>query len=90
MNTESKLAILTDKLRLPSPNELTPWLAKLIKDPESLVIIAIEKPLRLEGPVIGTAWLSSKERQQVRKALERVNASRQNKGEHQTNEFPQS
>jgi hypothetical protein len=88
MKDDTKLALLTDKLRLPTAEQLSPWLEKLIRDPESVVIIAIEKPLRLDGPRVATAWLNAKERLLVRKALERVNASRAKKGEHQTNEHP--
>jgi hypothetical protein len=88
MNNDTKLAILTDKLPLPSPEQLSPWLEKLIKDPESLVIIAIEKPLRVHGPHIGVTWLSAKERLQVRNALKRINVERQKKREQQTNEIP--
>jgi hypothetical protein len=88
MNNDTKLAILTEKLRLPSAKQLEPWLAKLIADPESLVIIAIEKPLGIDGPRIGTAWLSPKERLQVRHALKRINGTREKKGEPQTNEMP--
>ena len=88
MNNDTKLAILEDKLRLPTAEQLSPWIKRLIANPDSVVIIAIEKPLGVDGPVIGTAWLSAKERQQVRKALERINASRFTRAEHQTSELP--
>ena len=88
MNNDTKLAILTNKLRLPSPNQLSPWLRRLLENPDSIVIIAIEKPLGHDGPHIGTTWLGSKERLQMRKALERINADRQKKGEQQTSEMP--
>jgi hypothetical protein len=90
MTNDTKLAIITQKLRLPSAEQLCPWLARLVQDPDSVIIIAIEKPLRLEGPRVATAWLSPKERLHVRNALERVNVSRLKKGEHQTKELPQT
>ena len=88
MTNDSKLAILTEKLRLPSALDLEPWLKRLIDNPDSIVIIAIEKP-HLPTPHIGTAWLSAKERLQVRKALKRINDARVKKAEQTTNEMPQ-
>jgi hypothetical protein len=87
MDAETRLATLIDKLRLPSATQLEPWLAKLVADPDSLVIISIEKPLWPE-PHVGTAWLSGKERLKVRQALQRVNDSRAKKGEPWTDEIP--
>jgi hypothetical protein len=51
-------------------------------------VLVIEKPLQLEGPHIGTAWLSASERAKVRKALERINVSRSKGGESQTHQMP--
>ena len=87
MDAETKLAILTDKLRLPSAAQLEPWLAKLVANPDSLIIIGIEKPL-WPAPHVGTAWLSAKERLKVRQALQRLNESRAKKGESLTDELP--
>ena len=89
MNPETQLPILTNKLSLPSVPKLQPWLAKLINDPDSVVIIAIEKPFRLSGPHVGTAWLSAKERLIVRKALSRINTARAKNGQQPTTEMPQ-
>jgi len=88
MTNDSKLTILTEKLRLPSAEQLEPWLAKLIKDPESLVIIAIEKPLSADGPRVATGWFSHAERVALRKALLAVNARREKKGQRATTEMP--
>ena len=85
---KNQLDILTQQLRLPSPIELQPWLAKLIANPDSVVIIAIEKPLCDTGPHIGTAWLSYKERLKVRKALAAINASRTKHNQPTTSEMP--
>lgn len=87
MDTETKLQILIDKLRLPTASQLEPWLAKLVAAPDSIVIISIEKPL-WPTPHIGRAWLSAKERLKVRQALQRVNDSRAKKGQPLTDEIP--
>jgi hypothetical protein len=89
MNLETKLETLVNNLKsiLPTADYLQPWLTKLIADPDSVVIIAIEKPLR-NKPHIGIAWLSRKERLQVRKALSAIRKSREEKGESQTTEIP--
>ena len=78
MNAETQLDDLIDQLRLPSAISLAPWLDKLLSNPDSVIIIAIEKPLA-SGPHVGTAWLSSKERVAVRKALQRINQARKQK-----------
>jgi hypothetical protein len=83
-----EIETLIKKLKLPSPTELIPWLVKLIANSDSLVIIAIEKPLLQEGPHVTWAWLSAKERLQVRKALIAIRKSREDKGESQTTEIP--
>ena len=87
MAEQSQLEILADKLQavMPTADYLKPWLAKLMAESESVVIIAIEKPL---CPNIGIAWLNRKERLQVRKALIAIRKSREDKGESQTTEIP--
>lgn len=87
MTEQSQLEILANKLQavMPTVDYLKPWLAKLIIEPESVVIIAVEKPL---CPNIGIAWLNRKERLQVRKALTAIRKSREEKGESQTTEMP--
>ena len=87
MNAETQLDSLIDQLRLPSPVTLAPWLDKLLSHPGSVIIIAIEKPLAGDLHV-GTAWLSSKERISVRKALQRINQARRKNGEQSTTEKP--
>lgn len=88
MDLITQLEILINKLKLPTSRELQPWLTKLLKNPDSVVIIAIEKPLNEAGPRIGTAWLSSTERVKVRKALTAINTSRTKRNEPQTNQMP--
>jgi len=85
----NSLEILVNNLKpiLPTADYLQPWLTKLIADPESVVIVAIEKPLSAK-PHVGIAWLSRKERLQMRKALAAIRKSREEKGESQTTEIP--
>jgi hypothetical protein len=89
MTEQPPLETLVNNLKgiLPTADYLKPWLAKLLADPESLVIIAIEKPLS-DKPHIGIAWLSTQERLQVRKALTNINKTRETKGQPPTNEIP--
>lgn len=89
MTEQPPLETLVGNLKciLPTADYLKPWLVKLIANPESVVIIAIEKPL-CDKPHIGIAWLSTNERLQVRKALTSIRKSREEKGEQQTNEIP--
>jgi hypothetical protein len=88
LNSQTQLQILIDKLKLPSPYTLAPWLAKLLEDTDSVVIIAIEKPLLANGPHVGTTWLSAKERLKVRKALLAINDSRIKKNLPTTHQLP--
>jgi hypothetical protein len=88
MNQETQLESVIEKLKLPSPPELAPWLAKLLEHTDSVVIIAIEKPLLQEGPHVGTAWLSAKERLKVRKALLAINEARSKRNEQTTHQIP--
>ena len=89
MDTETNLAILINSLKciLPTADYLEPWLTKLLADPESVVIIAIEKPL-CDKPHVGIAWLSRQERLQMRKALTTINKTRATNGQPQTNQIP--
>ena len=87
MSSNIQTLVSSLKAELPTAEYLIPWLSKLLADPESLVIIAIEKPLS-DKPHVGIAWLSAKERLQVRKALVAINKSRATKDEPQTSEIP--
>jgi hypothetical protein len=88
MDLQAQLAITAGKLQLPTTTELLPWLKKLIAQPDSAVIISIEKPLDQAGPHVGKAWLSAKERLKVRKALIAINDSRAKRSEPTTREIP--
>lgn len=85
---KTQLQSLIDNLNLPSPASLAPWLAKLLIDTDSVVIIAIEKPLLTNGPHVGTTWLSAKERLKVRKALLNINDARIKKNLPTTHQPP--
>jgi hypothetical protein len=88
MNLQAQLAITADKLRLPTIDTLLPFLRKLVAQPDSVVIISIEKPLDQNGPHVGIGWLSSAERLKVRRALIAINNSRAKRSEQPTNEIP--
>jgi hypothetical protein len=88
MDLQAQLAITADKLQLPTTTELLPWLKKLIAQPDSVVIISIEKPLDQAGPHVGKAWLSARERLKVRNALIAINNSRNKRSEPTTSEIP--
>jgi hypothetical protein len=83
-----EIEALIDKLILPSPRELEPWLRKLLEHPGSVIIVAVEKPLGPEGPHVTYAWLSSSERFALRKGLLAVNDRRAKKGQPPTTEVP--
>jgi hypothetical protein len=88
MDPQTQLAITADKLQLPTTTELLPWLKKLVAQPDSVIIISIEKPLDQTGPHVGKAWLSAKERLKVRKAHIAINDSRAKRSEPTTREIP--
>ena len=88
MNSDTQLASVINNLKLPPASELAPWLKKLLDNPGSVVLIAIEFPLRHNGPLLRTAWLSEPERVKVRKALLAINRSRFKKDQPQTGEIP--
>jgi len=88
MDLQTQLAITADKLQLPTVTHLLPWLKKLVAQPDSVVIISIEKPLDTSGPHIGIGWLSASERLKVRKALIAINDSRAKRSQQSTSEMP--
>jgi hypothetical protein len=88
MDLQAYLAITADKLKLPTTATLLPWLKKLVAQPDSVVIISIEKPLDQNGPHVGIGWLSSQERLKVRKALLAINNSRIKASQPTTSEVP--
>jgi hypothetical protein len=88
MNLQDQTAISAGKLKLPSVTSLLPWLKKLVAQPDSAVIISIEKPLDQAGPHVGIGWLSASERLKVRKALIAINNSRNKRSEPTTREIP--
>ena len=88
MDPQAQLAITADKLKLPTVSHLLPWLQKLVAQPDSVVIISIEKPLDQAGPHVGIGWLSATERLKVRKALTAINNSRAKRSEQPTSEMP--
>jgi hypothetical protein len=88
MDLQAQLAITADKLQLPTTTELLPWLKKLLAQPDSVIIISIEKPLDQAGPHVGKAWLSARERLKVRNALIAINNSRAKRSEPTTREIP--
>lgn len=88
MDLQAQLAITADKLKLPNAATLMPWLQKLVAQPDSVVIISIEKPLDSKGPHVGIGWLSASERLKVRKALIAINNSRAKRSEQSTSEMP--
>jgi hypothetical protein len=88
MDLQTQLAITADKLKLPSTTTLLPWLKKLVAQPDSVVIISIEKPLDTSGPHVGIGWLSAPERLKVRKALIAINDARSKRSQSTTSEVP--
>jgi hypothetical protein len=88
MDLKAATAIAQSRLSLPTVVDLKPWLEKLVLNPDSVVIIAIEKPLGADGPHVGTAWLSSQERSAIRKSLTSINAKRKAKSQPLTSEIP--
>jgi hypothetical protein len=88
MDLQTQLAITADKLQLPTVTHLIPWLKKLVAQPDSVIIISIEKPLDSNGPHVGIAWLSASERLKVRKALIAINDSRRKRSQSITSEVP--
>jgi hypothetical protein len=88
MDLQAQLAITADKLRLPNASTLEPWLRKLVAQPDSVVIISIEKPLDSKGPHVGIGWLSASERLKVRKALSTINDARRKRSQQTTSEMP--
>ena len=88
MDLQTQLALTADKLKLPNATILLPWLTKLVAQPDSVVIISIEKPLDTNGPHVGIGWLSATERLKVRKALTAINDARRKRSQQTTTEMP--
>ena len=81
---EVEVAVIEERLALPSRDELRPYLQKLVAHPGSAIVIGIE--IRAGEPRVGRAWLNPAERQALRKALERVNAARAKRSETATDQ----
>jgi hypothetical protein len=88
MDLQAQTAISASKLELPTTETLLPFLKKLVAQPDSVVIISIERPLDQNGPHVGIGWLSSQERLKVRKALLAINNSRIKASQSTTSEVP--
>jgi hypothetical protein len=67
MDLQAETAVIEAKLAFPSREELRPHLHKLVANPGSIVMIAVE--IRAGDPWVGFAWFNSKERNALRKAL---------------------
>jgi hypothetical protein len=89
VNVNAEVAILISKLQWPSPVTLEAFQRKLIENPGSCVVMTLEAPRAPSGPRWKIGWLSSRERDDVRKSLQKINARRMKKAEPPTSEPPQ-
>jgi len=76
------------KLELPTSEQLTPWLSKLQTNTGSVVILSIELPSPTAAPIIKWGWLSTDEREALRKGLVKLNKQRKLRGEAETTAKP--
>jgi hypothetical protein len=62
--------------KIPTLNELSPWLRKMEKNAGSCVVVTFELQPGVEQVATKIAWLSDQERSFVRKAMINVNIAR--------------
>ena len=74
--------------KIPTPEQLAPWLAKLNQNPGACVVITIEHVRNQNYPHVGVGWLSSEERKRVRRALQSVNTQRRRERQLELTEIP--
>jgi hypothetical protein len=85
---ESDAAAVFERLRWPDAEMMQPYVQKLLNNPGSCVVMVIEAPLNPDGPRLGKAWLSGREREGVRKALQAINKRRASKRQTPTTQPP--
>jgi hypothetical protein len=85
---ESDAETALAKLEWPSGEVMLPYLGKLINNPGSCIAVIIESPLNPDGPRVSKAWLSSSEREAVRRALQAINKRRAVRGQSPTTQPP--
>jgi hypothetical protein len=88
---EDRAAVISQallKLKFPSSAELEPWITRLVDHPGSMIVLAIENPREPNGPKVSWAWLSSEEREAIRKSLLKINTRRNKNGDPPTNQSP--
>lgn len=88
IDTQGELAILVSKLRWPTTPTLEAFYRKLLENPGSCVVLTLEAPRQPAGPHWKIGWLSSKERDLIRKDLQKINAKRIKAKEQPTSEIP--
>ena len=85
---KAELAILESRLEFPSKHTLRPFFEKLLENPGSCIVLTLEAPRGPEGPYWKIGWLSSAERDAVRKEIVKINAKRTKKGHKLTSDAP--
>ena len=88
LDINAELAILESKLGWPDAGTLRVYYRKLLENPGSAVIMALQAPRGPEGPTWGLAWFSSKERNALASAILRINKSRARRHQQPTSELP--
>jgi hypothetical protein len=88
VDTNHELAVLQARLKWPAPELLDSLYRKLLENPGSCVVLTLEAPRAPDGPQWKVGWLSSEERDCVRKALQKLNTRRIKHGVTPTSEPP--
>jgi hypothetical protein len=84
----AQMAVIRARLRWPAPEIMSPFYRKLLENPGSCVVLTLETPRGPNGPAWKAGWLSSEERNMVRKDLQRINERRSKTRQPLTTESP--
>ena len=88
IDIQAELAIIESKLEWPARELLRSYYLKLLQNPGSVVILALEAPRGEKGPQWKSAWLGAKERDVMRKAIVKINQKREKLRQPLTSEPP--
>jgi hypothetical protein len=82
------LTTLESRIAWPLPATMRTYYLKLLANPGSVVLLALEAPRGPDGPQWKLAWLSATERSAIRKAVVKLNEKRVKQKQPTTDQLP--
>ena len=83
------LVNLESRIAWPTAATMRTYYLKLLANPGSVVLLALEAPRSPDGPQWKLAWLSATERSAMRKAVVKLNEKRSKLKQKTTDQLPE-